>query len=183
MKRILAIISIGILLATAGFGLTSVPALGGVTHALADDSPNGIDGNNGVGPSATGLTGNARACEAHSENHGASKAKGLDCGEPSSSFSISIAPSSLVAGSCDVTFTGTGLMPGANIVYDYVDFNPNRTGIIYTFNGSNYIPIQVAPDGTLNAVGQAFANGYNISFTTTDAAGNVLVVGPVLVAC
>jgi hypothetical protein len=66
----------------------------------------------GVGPSQTGATGAARACEATAANHGLSYANGIQCvyGTPSLVFSID-------QSTCTLTLAGSGLIPGSVVIF------------------------------------------------------------------
>ncbi len=68
----------------------------------------------GVGPSPTGATGTARACEATAANHGLSYANGLKCVAGTASLTITYDPSIT-----SPIITGSGLIPGSEVwIYD-----------------------------------------------------------------
>lgn len=85
--------------------------------------------NNGVGPSDSGSTGKARACEVHAQNKGKSHARGLECASTSTTTPSTTTPSTtsttVVAGpsltgiltqtesGCFLDAVGSGLQPGS----------------------------------------------------------------------
>lgn len=126
--------------------LTALTMIGAVALAgvgLGEPMVAAAAGGYGVGPSQTGATGTARACQATATNYGRSYGNGLNC------------PASIVAsltangdGTFTYTVTGTGLYPNSDVTICYSNTQgiTNQCLVQGTADASgNYSYISVIP--------------------------------------
>jgi hypothetical protein len=162
---------------TCGFGVTGI-VVGGPTGAAAA-------GGSGVGPSQFGLTGTARACEAHAANNGTSYANGLQCGQGTT-------PSLTLTADCSTatfTITGSGLNVGDNVwgldqtapFPFWLELGPVASNGTFVVQESQILGFDTLTLATFAAGVDANAPGSSATFTAPPAAYNCLPASGTLV--
>lgn len=162
LRRLIMLLSV--LALTCAVGLVA-GTVGGATGAAAA-------GGYGVGPSQTGATGTARACEATAANHGLSYANGVQCTAGTTSLAFSFDQST-----CTLILTGSGLIPGSEVYfYTQIEGGYLHAGTVDTSgNIVVYMPLGTGfsdtvtpyayPAGTGPGAGTPYYSGSSFSFS------------------
>ncbi|HEX6508481.1 MAG TPA: hypothetical protein VF221_12690 [Chloroflexota bacterium] len=120
--------------------------------------------------------GNANACAQHIANNGNSYGYGLDC---AASFTVSIiGPSATFPGTCELQFTGSGLMPGV-FVDEALASDPTTTFAISDLGGT----LMTVPSTGVLTDQAIFLPGFTRIFSVQSAFGSTLTSGPVAITC
>lgn len=165
MFRRLMILAFALTLASSiGLVIGTVPnAISGPGQAFAAGAGPQFASGSGVGPSTTGATGQARACETHATNSGNSYGYGLQCATLSATIT---GPNSQYPGACSLYVQGSGLLPGSTLTYTspggqtYPLYNPDATTLV-----------TVAPNGTVDETTFFGISPGTFTLTATTASG------------